>query len=44
MEDGLLGAKSIPYFYYVLTALEKQRSPLCAEIKRWLFICANEGQ
>ena len=44
MEYALPGAKSIPYFYFVLAALEKRRSPLFAEVKRWLFICANEGQ
>ena len=44
MEDALPGAKSIPYFYSVLAALEKRRSPLFAEVKRWIFICADEGQ
>ena len=44
VEDTLPGAKSIPYFYSVLAALEKRRSPLFAKVKRWLFICADEGQ
>ena len=44
VEDALPSAKSIPYFYFVFAALEKQRNPLFAEVKRWLFICANEGQ
>ena len=44
MEDGLPGAKSIPYFYSVFATLEKQRSPLFAEVKRWLFIFADENQ
>ena len=44
VEDALPGAKSIPYFYSMLAALKKQRSPLFAEVKRWLFICADEGQ
>ena len=44
MEDTLPGAKSIPNFYSVLAALKEQRSPLFAEVKMWLFICANEGQ
>ena len=44
VEDALPGAKSIPYFYSVLAALEKRRSPLFAEVKRWLFICADENQ
>ena len=44
VEDTLLGAKSIPYFYSMLAALEERRSPLFAEVKRWVFICADEGQ
>ena len=44
VEDGLPGAKSIPYFYSVFAALEKRRSPLFAEVKRWLFISADESQ
>ena len=44
VEDVLSGAKSIPYFYSMLADLEKQRSPLFAEVKRWFFICADEGQ
>ena len=44
VEDVLPGTKSIPYFYSMLAALEKQRSPLFAEVKRWIFICGDEGQ
>ena len=44
VEDALPSAKSIPYFYSVLVALEKQRSPLFAEVKRWIFICTDKDQ
>ena len=42
VEDSLLDAKSISYFYFVFVALVKQRSPLFIEIKRWLSIFADE--
>ena len=41
--DVLLEQKWTPYFYSMLGALEKRRSPLFAEVKRWLFIFGSKS-
>ena len=43
VEDILPEQRSVPYFYYILGALEKRKTPLFVEVKRWLFISGSES-
>ena len=43
VEDALLEEKLTPYFYSMMAAFEKRRSPLFAKVKRWLFISGSKS-